>query len=66
MFSLNNWDELLAWFDALEAGMTEEHRDGLKMAYPRHGQRPLSGILNRGLNDRDGILVDPLPPGSRR
>lgn len=34
VFSLNNWDELLAWFDALEAGITDEHLDGLKMAYP--------------------------------
>lgn len=34
VFSLRNWDQLLAWFDELESGMTEEHRDGLKIAYP--------------------------------
>jgi hypothetical protein len=34
VFSLNNWDELLAWLDALEAGMTDEHKVGLSAAYP--------------------------------
>ncbi|MFG6728536.1 hypothetical protein ACGY1D_13500 [Burkholderia pseudomallei] len=34
VFSLNNWDELFAWFDELEATMTDEHREGLLDAYP--------------------------------
>lgn len=34
VFSLNNWDQLFAWLDTLEAGMTEEHRAGLSAAYP--------------------------------
>ena len=34
VFSLNNWDEFLAWLDALECGMTQEHRAGLAAAYP--------------------------------
>jgi len=34
IFSLNNWDEFLAWLDALEAGMSREHRAGLEAAYP--------------------------------
>lgn len=34
VFSLNNWDEFLAWLDALEAGMSQEHQDGLAAAYP--------------------------------
>ena len=33
IFSLNNWDELLAWMDELENGMTQEHRAGLAAAY---------------------------------
>ena len=33
IFSLNNWDELLTWLDTLEAGMTEEHKTGLSVAY---------------------------------
>jgi len=36
VFSLNNWDELFKWLDELEAGMSEEHRAGLKAAYPHH------------------------------
>jgi len=36
IFSLNNWDELRTWLDGVEAaGMTEEHRKGLALAYPR-------------------------------
>jgi len=34
VFSLNNWDEFLGWIDALEAGMSQEHRTGLAAAYP--------------------------------
>lgn len=34
VFSLNNWDELFAWLDALETGMTIEHKAGLSEAYP--------------------------------
>jgi len=34
VFSLNNWDQFLAWLDGLEAGMTPEHRAGLAVAYP--------------------------------
>lgn len=34
VFSLNNWDQFLAWLDALEAEMTQEHRAGLAAAYP--------------------------------
>ena len=34
VFSLNNWDDFLAWMDALENGMTQEHRAGLAAAYP--------------------------------
>lgn len=34
VFSLNNWDEFLAWLDALESDMSEEHRAGLVSAYP--------------------------------
>jgi hypothetical protein len=35
VFSLNNWDELLVWLDALEANMSAEHRSGVEAAYPR-------------------------------
>ena len=34
VFSLNNWDDFLAWLDFLEAGITSEHRAGLASAYP--------------------------------
>lgn len=34
IFSLNNWDEFLAWLHALEGGMSQEHRAGLAAAYP--------------------------------
>lgn len=34
VFSLNNWDDFLAWLDALEGGMSQEHRAGLAAAYP--------------------------------
>ncbi len=33
VYSLNNWDDFLAWTDELENGMTEEHRAGLEAAY---------------------------------
>ncbi|MEQ1598455.1 MAG: hypothetical protein ABL880_03720 [Methylotenera sp.] len=34
IFSLNNWDELLAWLDSEEANITAEHWSGLSEAYP--------------------------------
>jgi hypothetical protein len=34
VFSLNNWDQLFAWLDSLESGMTRAHRVGLAAAYP--------------------------------
>lgn len=34
VFSLNNWDKLLDWLDELEAGMTDEHKQGVARAYP--------------------------------
>jgi hypothetical protein len=34
VFSLNNWDELLAWLDELESGMSPKHRAGIETAYP--------------------------------
>jgi hypothetical protein len=34
VFSLNNWDEFLAWLDAIESTMTDEHKKGLSAAYP--------------------------------
>lgn len=34
IFSLNNWDQFLAWLDALESEMSQEHRAGLAAAYP--------------------------------
>jgi hypothetical protein len=34
VFSLNNWDEFLAWLDSLEAGMGDEHKAALATAYP--------------------------------
>lgn len=34
VFSLGNWDEFLAWLDQLEAEMSAEHREGLRLAYP--------------------------------
>jgi hypothetical protein len=33
VFSLNNWGEFLAWLNALEAEMSQEHRAGLAAAY---------------------------------
>ena len=33
VFSLRNWDALLAWLDDLEAGMTEEHRSAVAAVY---------------------------------
>lgn len=35
VFSLNNWDALLAWLDSLDVGLSQEHRAGLAAAYPR-------------------------------
>lgn len=34
IFSLQNWDSFYMWLDALEAGMSEKHREGLTLAYP--------------------------------
>jgi hypothetical protein len=34
VFSLSNWDTLLAWLDRLETGMSEDHRRGVAAAYP--------------------------------
>jgi hypothetical protein len=34
VFSLNNWNEFLAWLDTLESGMSQEHQAGLAAAYP--------------------------------
>jgi hypothetical protein len=34
VFSRSNWGEMLAWFDEIEAEMTEEHRQALAIAYP--------------------------------
>lgn len=34
VFSLNNWDDLLAWLDGIEAGMSDEHKAGVVAAYP--------------------------------
>lgn len=34
VFSLTNWDELLAWLDDLEANMSAEHKAGVVAAYP--------------------------------
>jgi hypothetical protein len=39
VFSLNNWDELIEWFDELQAGMSYEHREGLLDAYPYRRNR---------------------------
>ncbi|MGF6937140.1 hypothetical protein OKW41_006302 [Paraburkholderia sp. UCT70] len=41
VFSLNNWPELFAWFDELENSMTDEHRQGLRDAYPRRVEMSL-------------------------
>lgn len=34
VFSRNNWDAMLTWFDELEANMTSDHKAGLAAAYP--------------------------------
>jgi hypothetical protein len=34
IFSLNNWDQFLAWLNELEAGMSQQHRAALSAAYP--------------------------------
>lgn len=33
VFSLNNWDQFLAWLNDLESGMSSEHRAALSAAY---------------------------------
>jgi hypothetical protein len=35
VFSLNNWDEFIAWLDDMEKGMSEEHKSALIIAYPQ-------------------------------
>ena len=35
VFSLNNWQELLAWLQSLIDSMSTEHRRGLELAYPK-------------------------------
>lgn len=34
VFSLSNWDAFLAWLNELEAEMSSEHHEGLRVAYP--------------------------------
>jgi hypothetical protein len=34
-FSLNNQDEFLAWLDTLERDMSDEHKAGIRAAYPQ-------------------------------
>ena len=34
VFSVSNWEALLAWLDQLEAGMTREHQEAVAAAYP--------------------------------
>jgi len=34
VFSLNNWEEFLAWLDGLEVGMSTAHITGIEAAYP--------------------------------
>lgn len=34
VFSRSNWNEMLTWFDEIEAGMTDQHRQALAIAYP--------------------------------
>ena len=36
IFSLINWEEMLSWFDELEASMTAEHKRALAEANPRN------------------------------
>ncbi|GGF35612.1 hypothetical protein GCM10011321_28370 [Youhaiella tibetensis] len=35
IFSRTNWDAFIAWLEGLTAGMTEEHKEALLLAYPR-------------------------------
>lgn len=35
VFSLSNWDALLAWLDNLESTMNDEHAKGVAAAYPK-------------------------------
>lgn len=35
VYSRNNWDDFIAWLEALKSGMTNEHKDALRVAYPR-------------------------------
>lgn len=40
VFSLTNWQELLAWLDALEGAVSAEQRSALTLAYPWLGSEP--------------------------
>lgn len=42
VFSLNNWDELLVWLDALDANMSAEHLSGVEAAYPQFSSSVVS------------------------
>jgi hypothetical protein len=35
VFSRTNWDAFIAWLESLKAGMTDEHKEALLVAYPR-------------------------------
>jgi len=35
VFSRTNWDAFTAWLEGLKAGMTDEHKEALRTAYPR-------------------------------
>lgn len=37
VFSLNNWDQFLAWLDSLVSGMSDEHKAALAVIYPCRG-----------------------------
>jgi hypothetical protein len=43
VFSLNSQDAFLAWLDGLEAGMSQEHKEGIAAAYPERQERPRGG-----------------------
>lgn len=34
VFSRKNWDEFIAWLEALKRGMTKDHKEALRLAYP--------------------------------
>lgn len=40
VFSLNNWEDFFTWLAALEKGMTDEHKAGLRAAYPHLSSIP--------------------------